>query len=178
MMVQPPSQLRPVGKEWTTLDPIERRTEQQLRQISGEIAWYEEEARKSVGLALQYKLEIGKRLASAKILMAHGEFLAWAQQEFGWTARHVQNHLMLAANAKRVSCLAPGASLRMALAAIKESQAEPSKVTTAVEEFPPIQRVHLIGEIEEGTLDCETFVAEVARLAATLGAPKTRWKTR
>jgi hypothetical protein len=149
-----------------------------LERISREITWYEEEARKTVGLALQYKLEIGKRLAHAKELMAHGKFLPWAQREFGWTPRHVQNHLALAANAKRVLHLPAGASLRMALAAIRESPPEPHRAPASVDVLPPLQRIHLIGEIQEGTLDREKLVAEVARIAARLGAPKTRWKTR
>ena len=34
----------------------------ELDRLAGEIGWYEEEARKTVMLALQYKLEIGRRL--------------------------------------------------------------------------------------------------------------------
>src|SRR5262249_5757455 len=59
------------------------KTKDELQVISREISWYEEEARKSVSLALQYKLEIGKRLIRAKGLLKHGQFLRWAQNEFG-----------------------------------------------------------------------------------------------
>ncbi len=149
----------------------------ELAQISGEIAWYEEEARKSVGLALQYKLEIGKRLAVAKRLMPHGKFLSWAKSQFGWTPRHVQNHLMLAANAKRVSRLGPGASLRMALAAVKHAKPEVLKVVDSIDS-PPRKKIHVVGEIEEGTLDCRQLVDELVRIAALLGAPRTKWKAR
>jgi hypothetical protein len=162
--------------EWTVSDPNPRRFEQDLSQISGEIAWYEEEARKSVGLALQYKLEIGKRLARAKSLMPHGTFLAWAKTEFGWTPRHVQNHLMLAANAKRVSCLGPGASLRMALAAIKEADPEVPKGIQSISTFRLTKKIHVVGEIEEGTIDCDQLINELGRIAAVLGAPRTKWK--
>ena len=165
-----------------TLAPSFRKTDDELRQLSGEISWYEEEARKSISLALQYKLEVGRRLLRAKDILPHGKFLSWAHQEFGWTPRHVQNHLALAANAKQVSRLAPGASLRMALAAIKDAQLKPAKVVetipSTVDELAPVQRIHLIGEVEEGAIDCELLLAEMARIAANLGAPKTRWKTR
>jgi Protein of unknown function (DUF3102) len=131
-------------------------------------------------LALQYKLEIGKRLIRAKGLLKHGQFLRWAQNEFGWTPRHVQNHLTLASHEKRVSLLPPGASLRMALAAIKEAQTESGKeIKPAVELLPPPRQIHIIGEIEGGgNLDFNQLVKEIARIAANLGAPKTRWKVR
>jgi Protein of unknown function (DUF3102) len=133
-------------------------------------------------LALQYKVEVGRCLLRAKELLPHGQFLPWAHQEFGWTSRHVQNHLALATNAKQVVRLAPGASLRMALAAIKNAQMRPANgdeaVSTEEQLPPPIQRIHLVGEVEEGTLDCDLLLTELTRIAATLGAPKTRWKAR
>jgi Protein of unknown function (DUF3102) len=166
-----------IVREWTMSDPNPGRFERELAQICREIAWYEEETRKTVGLALQYKLEIGKRLARAKGLMPHGTFLAWARAEFGWTPRHVQNHLILAANAKRVSHLGPEASLRMALAAIKEAEADP-EVRKGVESTKtvPNRKIHVVGEIEEGTIDCKQLVDELVRIAAVLGAPRTKWK--
>lgn len=166
-----------IPSEWTMSDPDPnpRRFEQELAQISREIAWYEEETRKTVGLALQYKLEIGRRLARAKGLMPHGTFLSWARVEFGWTPRHVQNHLVLAANAKRVSHLGPEASLRMALAAIKEADSEVKKGVKLMEDLH-IRKIHVVGEIEEGTLDCKQLVDELVRIAAMLGAPRTKWK--
>jgi hypothetical protein len=167
------------------LDLEQKKTSEELRYLAGQIIWYEEEARKTVGLALQYKLEIGRRLARAKEIVPHGQFLVWAQHEFGWTPRHVQNHLMLAANAKRVSHLAPGASLRMALAAIKHSaQTDELKPVDALPAGASLQvqqtgqRIHLIGEIEEGAVDCDQLLLEVIRIAAALGAPKARWKAR
>src|SRR5579862_6130503 len=84
----------------------------ELAKLAGEIGWYQEEARKTVMLALQYKLEIGRRLQRSKALLPHGKFLSWAQEEFGWTARHVQRHLTLAENAPRMASLPPGTSLR------------------------------------------------------------------
>ncbi len=166
------------AREWPLQELSPRLFEQELANLSGEIAWYEEEARKSVGLALQYKLEIGKRLLRAKGLMPHGTFLSWARGQFGWTARHVQNHLMLAANAKLVARLGPGASLRMALAALKESEPVVQKEIVSVDSPPSLKKIHVIGEIEEGTLDCKQLVDELVRIAATLGAPKTKWKAR
>ena len=155
-----------------------RQAEGEIQRISREINWYEEEARKTVALALQYKLEIGRRLAHVKEMMPHGRFLAWAQQEFRWTPRHVQNHLMLAANAKQVLRLPAGASLRMALAALRESHPEPRKEPALVDVHSPVRRIHLIGEIEEGTLDCAELLMEVSLIAAKLGASKTTWRAR
>ena len=108
--------------------------------------------------------------------MPHGGFLSWAQAQFGWTPRHVQNHLTLAANAKRVSHLGPGASLRMALAAIKEVNPEAKKSVELVRLDSAVKKIHVVGEIEEGTLDCKQLVEELVRIAAALGAPRTKWK--
>ena len=159
---------------------IEPRVEDQLRRISGEIAWYEEQTRKTVALMLQYRLEIGRRLARAKALLPHGRFLSWAQSEFNWTARHIQNHLALEANAAQVSRLSPDTSLSSALALIKKSQ-NPSAgsqpgVSRHGHRLSLVRRIHLIGEIEEGDLDCDQLITEMVRIAAMLGAPKTRWK--
>ena len=166
------------------LDPKPRNSQNQLERITREIGWYEEEVRKSVRLALQYKLEIGKRLACAKSLMPHGSFLRWARTQFGWTPRHVQNHLALAANAKRVSLLEPSASLRMALAAIKESNPEAKDALVPgaknrlelVRVGTSLKKIHVVGEIEEGTIDCDQLIEELVRIAAALGAPRTKWK--
>jgi len=149
-----------------------------LEKISGEIAWYEEQARNSARLTLQYKLEIGKRLVRAKELLPHGQFLPWAQQQFGWTPRHVQNHLILAENAKRVSHLPAGASLRLALASIRKADAAPVSCGKTLEVVKTVQRLHLIGEIREGALDAERFLIELERLAAQFGAPDSKWKAR
>jgi len=152
--------------------------EEKLRKLSGEIAWYDEETRKSIGLVLQYRLEIGKRLATAKALLPHGKFLSWARQEFGWAPRHVQNHLALAANAGQVSRLSPKTSLRMALTAIKQCQAVTIERPSAEPGAVAAQRIYLIGVIEEGDLDLEGLLAEMARIAAAYGATKTKWKIR
>jgi hypothetical protein len=163
----------------------------QLQEISRQIAWYEEESRKSVRLALEYKLEIGKRLARAKALLSHGRFLKWAHNEFGWTPRHVQYHLLLAAHEKSVSLMPKGASVRMALAAIKELSAGGENRRTSsngtrdegsadrrLEVLPLPRQIHIIGEVVEGTLDCSRLVKELAHLAAEFGVPKSRWKIR
>lgn len=170
-----------------------KKENEELVKISEEIAWYEQEARKSVNVALGHKLEIGKRLAKAKTLLPHGKFLTWARAEFGWTARHVQNHLRLAANAKRVARLGPGASMRMALEAIKESQApaeskmpdlpaaespQTPRGAKLPRPGPVIQRINLVAEIWDGTLDREKLIQELERIAAALGAPKSKWTVR
>jgi hypothetical protein len=164
---------------YSTLERGLKKAGTELEKISGEIAWYEEQARNSARLTLQYKLEIGKRLTRAKELLPHGYFLSWARQQFGWTARHVQNHLLLAANAKHVSHLPVGASLRLALASIQKSLPEPISTNgNEIEALPPIQRIYLVGDILDGNLDRERFLAEIEQLAARLGAAKTKWKVR
>jgi Protein of unknown function (DUF3102) len=155
-----------------------KRNESELRKLAGEIGWYEEEARKTVMLALQYKLEIGRRLARAKALLPRGEFHSWAHEEFGWTPRHVQRHLTLAENATRVSHLPPGASLRMALAAIKEIRLDVQEVSAKTEPNCDPQCIHITGEIEPGTIDRDRLLGEVEKLAGELGAQKMRWKIR
>ena len=151
----------------------------ELAKLAGEIGWYQEEARKTVMLALQYKLEIGRRLLRAKSLLPHGQFLSWAQNEFGWTPRHLQRHLLLGENAPRVSCLPPDTSLRVALAAIKELRGEEKA-------NPPLQRplvadsatIHITGTLEARTVDKDKLLAEISRIAAELGGQKMRWTLR
>ena len=159
-----------------TWERSQRDTQHELHKISNEIGWYEEEARKAFALALQYKLAIGKRLMQAKTLLPHGKFLSWAQGEFGWSARHVQSHLVLAQNAKQISLLPPGTSMRMALAAIRQLPLSPPQALSIVEAPPTTQRIHLIGEIEEGSLDREELLKELTNLAAKLGVDKIRWR--
>jgi hypothetical protein len=153
----------------------------ELEKLSGEIAWYEEQARNSARLTLQYKLEIGRRLMRAKELLPHGHFLSWARTQFGWTPRHIQNHVLLAENAKRVSHLPVGASLRLALASIRKLAPEAVATSATSDSFEapvPVQRIHIVGEILEGGLDHEQFLAEVEQLASRLGAVKSKWKAR
>lgn len=158
--------------------PVDPKSE--LVKLAGEIGWYQEEARKTVMLALQYKLEIGRRLARAKTLLPHGKFLSWARDEFGWTPRHLQRHLTLAENAPRVSCLPPDTSLRMALAAIREvrTQTDREKGPLQVESASDSQTIYIIGKVELGTIDRDTLLVEVARLARELGAGRMQWKIR
>jgi len=152
-----------------------------LASLAGEIAWYQEEARKTVMLALQYKLEIGRRLARAKTLLPHGKFLPWAHDEFGWTPRHVQRHLELAENASRVSCLPPDASLRMALAAIRVLRLNaPDAGNASSQAKQPAQPrcLHILGEIEPRTIDRDRLLAALSKIAEELGAQTTRWRIR
>ena len=161
---------------YSTLERGLKNAGTELGKLSGEIAWYEEQARKSARLTLQYKLEIGKRLARAKELLPHGHFLSWARQQFGRTARHVQNHLLLAANAKRVSHLPMGASLRLALASIQKTI--PERMSAAGNQIQMIQRIYLVGDILEGSLDRERLLTEIDQRADELGTAKIRWKVR
>jgi hypothetical protein len=156
-----------------------RENENELEKLAREISWYEDQARNTVMLALQYKLEVGRRLARAKGLLPHGMFLSWARVQFGWTPRHVQRHLKLAENASRVSHLPPGASLRMALAAIQRGrtdEAEGSAELTSPDGAP--QRIHIVGEFDQGDIDRDRLLSGVVRLAEDLGARKMRWRIR
>ena len=159
-------------------DPAASRSKSELTKIAGEISWYEEEARKTVMLALQYKLEIGRRLARAKVLLPHGKFLPWAHDQFGWTPRHVQRHLMLAENAPRVLCMPRETSLRMALAAIRELRTDTDTSGAPPEDEPGCQSIHIIGELQPGTVNQDRLLEEVVKLAEEFGVQKMRWRIR
>jgi hypothetical protein len=70
----------------------------------------------------------------------------------------------------------------MALAAIKEADPdvkeakEAKKRVELVRIGSLVKKIHVIGEIEEGSLDCDQLVEELVRIAAALGAPRTKWK--
>ncbi len=81
--------------------------------------------------AVEFKVEIGKRLARAKAILPRGAFVPWAEKQFGWSRMHVWNHLKLARKAKRVLHLRPEASLRAALASIRESDGAQVKAQEA-----------------------------------------------
>jgi hypothetical protein len=153
---------------------IRSSSREELDRLAGEISWYEEQARSTVKLSLQYKLEIGRRLARAKALLPYGQFLSWARQHFDWTSRHLQRHLVLAANATRVSHLAPGTSLRMALVAIRQGGAhENGREADRRQEGP--QRIHIVGDLEAGAIDHERLANGLERLSEVLGARKMKW---
>jgi hypothetical protein len=159
-------------------NPVLGGTKSELARLSGEIGWYEEEARKTVMLALQYKLEIGRRLARAKKLLPHGRFLSWARDEFGWTPRHIQRHLQLVENAPRVSHLPPGTSLRMALAAIRDVQTGSARAPLEVDETWRSQCIRIIGKIEPGNVDRDRLLTEITRIASEMGIQKMEWTIR
>lgn len=156
--------------------PVPAASRSELAKLTGEIAWYEEQGRKTVALALQYKLEIGRRLARAKQLLPHGAFLNWAREEFGWTARHVQRHLTLAANATRVTHLPPDTSLRVALAIIGGGQGKHLTDSKSSSSARDSRVIRVIGLIDSTDLDRDRFLEGVAKLAAELGARKMQWK--
>jgi hypothetical protein len=168
--------LRSIAMEFR--EPVGSRSKSELAKLAGEIGWYEEESRKTVMLALQYKLEIGRRLARAKAILPHGKFLSWAHDQFGWTPRHVQRHLTLAENAPRVLALPRETSLRMALAAIRELRSDEGEARPLAEGEPEGQALHIIGDLEPGNIDRERLLAEFTRLAGELGVQKMRWKIR
>jgi hypothetical protein len=43
-----------------------KRVDEELKHMAGEIAWYEEESRKTVGLLIEYRLKMEKRLVNGK----------------------------------------------------------------------------------------------------------------
>ncbi len=96
----------------------------EMERITREIHTLEAHAVERALSAVEFKIEIGRRLQRAKEILPHGEFMPWASREFGWNPRHVQKHMELARNAPRVAHLPPEASLRAALAAIAEADRE------------------------------------------------------
>ena len=85
---------------------------------------------------------------------------------------------MLAENASSVLSLPPGASLRMALAAIRKMKTDPEKSGEEAARSASVQRIHIIGEIEEGAIDRDILLSGVSKLAEELGAQKMRWRIR
>ena len=56
----------------------------EIEQITREIHTLEAHAMQRAQRAVEFKVEIGKRLARAKAILKRGKFGAWAQKEFGW----------------------------------------------------------------------------------------------
>jgi hypothetical protein len=93
----------------------------ELDRITREIHTLEAHAIQRATSAIEFKVEIGRRLVRAKELLPFGSFVEWATKEFGWDRRHVARHMDLYRHGTRVSHLPPEASLRAALAAIAEA---------------------------------------------------------
>ncbi|MEK7752022.1 MAG: DUF3102 domain-containing protein [Acidobacteriota bacterium] len=85
--------------------------------IAKEIHYHEEQARQGAGLAIQHKATIGGKLIEARKLLSRDDYRRWAQQEFGWSRMHLNNHMRLYRAVNRGLQLPAGTSLRMALAA-------------------------------------------------------------
>lgn len=101
-----------------------------LAQLAEEIREHEAQAQAHAERALWHKVEIGKRLLTAKAELPLGEFITWGAEEFrefGWSRMHLWRHMDLARpeHVTRVLHLPPGASMRMALAAIREDRPAP-----------------------------------------------------
>ena len=130
----------------------------QLETISREIREQEELARQGARGAISCKIEVGKRLLAARVLLPHGEFGEWAQAEFGWSRQHIARHIRLARNGTRVLQMAGGdATLRAALRAIAAPREEP-------------ERWVLVGVLDSQPQDG----ADLAAVAAVV----TSWKVR
>jgi hypothetical protein len=103
----------------------------EMDRITREIHTLEAHAIQRATSAIEFKVEIGRRLVRAKELLPFGSFVDWATKEFGWDRRHVARHMDLYRHGTRVSHLPPEASLRAALAAIAEAdRAEASSAGT------------------------------------------------
>lgn len=92
----------------------------ELSRLAEEIRWHEEQAQSSVRDALQHKAEIGVRLIRAKELLPHGQFLPWAEDNFGWKHSHIANHMKLGRNFQRVGSLPADVSWREIEAALRD----------------------------------------------------------
>ena len=90
----------------------------EVDRLTREIHILEAHATERATSAIEFKIQIGRRLNRAKEVLPFGTFLAWALEEFGWSRMHVARHMALARNVTRVGHLPPEASLRAALAAI------------------------------------------------------------
>jgi hypothetical protein len=49
-----------------------------------------------VGTARTCIIEIGRELIAAKTTVAHGDWLPWIEDEFGWKERTAENYMMVA----------------------------------------------------------------------------------
>ncbi len=56
--------------------------QREIDQIAQEIHILEMHATAKAVSAIEFKIQIGKRLARAKAILPHGQFLAWATTEF------------------------------------------------------------------------------------------------
>jgi hypothetical protein len=61
----------------------------EIDQITREIHTLEAHAMQRAQRAIEFKVEIGKRLARAKAILPRGAFVPWAGEEFGWSRMHV-----------------------------------------------------------------------------------------
>jgi hypothetical protein len=113
----------------------ERAQSDRIGVLAAEIKAHEVEAQQHAGNALAHKVAIGERLIEAKGYFRHGEFLTWAKAEFGWPPRHLQKHMEIARNAPRVAHLVErsGASMRMALAALRTPTSHPPAGASGVQ---------------------------------------------
>jgi hypothetical protein len=111
----------------------ERAQSDRIGVLAAEIKAHEVEAQQHAGTAIEHKIAIGERLIEAKGLLRHGEFLTWAKAEFGWSDKHCERHMHLARNSTRVSNLPNGASLRMALAAVRTPTSHPPAGASGVQ---------------------------------------------
>lgn len=133
-----------------------------LDQLTREIFHFEDQAIEHAESAVKFKAEIGKRLIAAKELLPHGHFMPWAEKQFGWSHRHVTNHMELARKWKRVSTLPEGASLRMALSAVAGSNDSPApKVEHNKFVIPLLSGEEAVVELRTGDPEqlCATFDA-------------------
>jgi hypothetical protein len=143
----------------------------ELEDITKEIHLYEAHAQGHAGDAIKFKVEIGKRLTRAKELLKHGDFLPWAEKEFGWQRNHVSKHMRLAANVSRGIHLNPNASLRAALAAISTPDPQAEGVETETPAKPERAKFYLLTDGQGCTFDFRADSLEAAFLESAIGQP-------
>lgn len=118
-----------------TLSTAEFQTE--IRRLTREIRWHEQQAQANARTAVEHKREIGLRLIRVRDLLDHGEFLPWTKKEFGWGHSHVYRHIELATNFPRVGSLATDVSWRQINKALKGEAPAPAPQSTDGDEDEP-----------------------------------------
>jgi len=93
-------------------------------------------------------------------------------REFGWTPRHIQNHLTLALNAKHVA-LPPGGEHANGPQCDRTFTSGSHIAVDRTEMRNAVRKIHLEGQIEEGTLDLEALLKEMTEIAYRLNDTKT-----
>jgi hypothetical protein len=74
--------------------------------LQAELDWYAAEIRRHGKRAVAEIIAIGQLLEKVKTKLGHGHFLAWLEQEFGWSADTAERMISLAAMQKQIPQIA------------------------------------------------------------------------